>query len=76
MTLESILNTLSTSEKLEALNILWRDLSKNAPDFVSPAWHGQVLAERLAKPSANPPLPLDAAIDDARNRFNARRAQG
>lgn len=76
MTLESMLSTLSTSEKLEALSILWRDLSKNAPDFASPDWHGQVLSERLTKPSANPPLPLDAAVDDARNRLDARRAQG
>jgi hypothetical protein len=76
MTLEAMLNALSASQKLEALNILWRDLSKNAPEFVSPDWHGQVLGERLAKPSTIPPLPLDAAIDDTRNRLNARRAQG
>lgn len=76
MTLESMLNTLSTSEKLEAMSILWRDLSQNAPDLVSPAWHERVLADRVAHPSPNPPLPLDAAIDDVRNRLNARRTQG
>ena len=76
MTLEAMLNTLNTSEKLEAMSILWRDLAKNASEFVSPDWHGSVLAERLANPSPNPPLPLDAAIEDVRNRLDARRTQG
>jgi len=76
MTLEAMLTALSTSEKLEAMNILWRDLSKNPAAFVSPSWHGDVLAERLANPSPHPPLPLDAAIEDVRNRLNACRTQG
>jgi hypothetical protein len=44
--------------------------------LTSPDWHGDVLAVRLAEPSAKPRLPLDAAIEDVRDRVNARRAQG
>jgi hypothetical protein len=76
MTLESMLAALSPGEKLVALDILWRDLSANPANLTSPDWHGDVLAVRLAEPSAKPRLPLDAAIEDVRDRVNARRAQG
>lgn len=76
MSLESMLSSLSPSEKLAAMNILWRDLSVNAADFSSPDWHGDVLADRLANPSDKPRLPIDAAIDDVRERLHARRTEG
>jgi hypothetical protein len=76
MSLEATLGALTTSEKIDAMNILWRDLSENAARFPSPDWHGNVLADRLANPSQNPKLPLDAAIGDVRERLNARRTQG
>ena len=74
--LESILAALSPSDKLAALDMLWRDLSANPADLRSPEWHGDVLDARLATPSVNPRLPLDAAIEDVRDRLNARRTQG
>ena len=46
MSLENMLSSLSQTEKLAAINILWRDLSANPAQFVSPDWHGEVLAER------------------------------
>ena len=76
MTLETMLASLTPSEKLAAMNILWRDLSANPTDFASPDWHGDVLADRIANPSEKPSLPLDAAIDDVKERLNARRTQG
>lgn len=76
MNLEAILHALSTDEKLEAMNILWRDLAKTPKDVLLPDWHGQVLAGRAAHPSPNAPLPLDAAIEDVKDRLNARRTQG
>lgn len=76
MTLESMLAALSPSEKLAAMDLLWRDLSANPADFTSPDWHGDVLDARLAEPSAQPRLPLDAAIEDVKDRLNARRTQG
>ncbi|MDD2763150.1 MAG: addiction module protein [Opitutaceae bacterium] len=34
-------------EKLQAMEALWEDLSRNAAAFESPSWHGEVLKERL-----------------------------
>ncbi len=76
MSLESMLAALSPGEKLAALDILWSDLSANPADVPAPDWHGAVLHARLADPSANPRLPLDAAIEDVKERLNARRTQG
>jgi hypothetical protein len=36
---------MSVEEKLQAMEALWEDLSRNA-DLKSPAWHEEVLAER------------------------------
>ncbi len=76
MSLKSMLSSLSPSEKLAAMNILWRDLSENPAELSSPDWHGDVLADRLANPSDKPRLPIDAAIDDVRERLHARRTEG
>ncbi|MFZ4629794.1 MAG: addiction module protein [Blastocatellia bacterium] len=76
MSLESMLAALTPQEKLEAINILWRDLSANPAGFPSPDWHGEVLAERIKNPSSKPALPLEAAFDDVRERLNERRTQG
>ena len=76
MSLETMLAALTPSEKLAAMNILWRDLSANPAGFASPDWHGDVLADRIANPSKEPRLPIDAAIEDVKDRLNARRTQG
>ena len=76
MTLESMLTGLSPNEKLAALDILWRDLSANPAELTSPNWHGEVLDSRLANPSMAPRLPIDAALEEVKDRLNARRAQG
>lgn len=44
MTIETLLSGLSITEKLDAKDILWRDLSKNAVSYVSPDWHVRDLA--------------------------------
>lgn len=76
MSLESMLASLTPEEKLDAMNILWRDLSKNPAGLASPDWHGEVLAHRIANPSSKPRLPVDASFDDVRERLNERRTQG
>lgn len=76
MSLESMIASLTPSEKLEAMEILWRDLSARAAEFTSPTWHGDALSSRLAHPSSKPRLPLDAAIEDVKDRLNARGTQG
>ena len=76
MSLEAMLAALTPSEKLAAMNILWRDLSASPAGFASPDWHGEALADRIANPSNEPRLPIDAAIEDVKDRLNARRTQG
>lgn len=76
MSLESMLASLTPEEKLNAMDILWRDLSANPARLSSPDWHGNVLAHRIANPSSEPRLAIDAAFDDVRERLNARRDQG
>ena len=73
MTIETLLSGLSTSEKLDAMDILWRDLSNTAGGYISPEWHGRVLAERLANPSMGARLPLADSIRDVKERLDARR---
>ena len=76
MSLETMLAGLTPGEKLAAMNILWRDLSANPTEFASPNWHGNVLADRISNPSMKPRLPIDSAIEDVKDRLNARRTQG
>ncbi|MFP3870420.1 MAG: addiction module protein [Syntrophobacteria bacterium] len=40
------LEEMTTEEKLKAMEMLWDDLCRSAPDFSSPSWHGDVLKER------------------------------
>ena len=42
------LDQMTVEEKLELLDELWADLSRKPDDVPSPAWHGEVLAERDA----------------------------
>ena len=42
------LKTMSVEEKLQAMELLWDDLCKQAGDIVSPTWHEDVLTERDA----------------------------
>lgn len=76
MSIESILTALTPAEKLAAIDFLWRDLSSNPSDVVSPDWHGEVLTERVANPSDKPRLTIDDAITEVKERLNARRTQG
>lgn len=46
MSVDISLKELTTAEKLELMERLWVDLSRNPQDVPSPAWHGVVLAER------------------------------
>jgi Putative addiction module component len=42
------LEKMTVAEKLQAMEELWADLSRNE-DFESPAWHGEVLQERAGQ---------------------------
>jgi putative addiction module component (TIGR02574 family) len=40
------ISRMSSSERLEAIELLWESFSKEGIDYPSPDWHGKVLAER------------------------------
>lgn len=40
------LDRMTTTEKLNAMEALWEDLSRQADKFESPAWHEDVLRHR------------------------------
>ena len=40
------LNEMSVEKKLQAMEMLWEDLSRREEDVPSPEWHGTVLRER------------------------------
>jgi len=46
------LETMTTSDKLSAIEQLWDDLSSQPANVPSPAWHGEVLASRTASVDA------------------------
>ena len=61
---ETLLTNLTVGEKLAAMDLLWRDLSRTPSAYASPDWHGPVLADRLANPADGVKLPLDDARRD------------
>jgi len=76
MSLEAMLSGLSHSEKLAAMDLLWRDLSSEPARYVSPEWHERIIADRLANPDSGKSLPLSDAKDEVKERLDARRTQG
>jgi len=40
------LNEMTLAEKLETMEALWEDISRNEAVFASPDWHADVLRER------------------------------
>jgi putative addiction module component (TIGR02574 family) len=43
---------MSLAERLQAMELLWRSISRNPETVVSPDWHGELLKKRLAKVEA------------------------
>jgi hypothetical protein len=46
MKLELPLAEMSVAEKLHAMEALWADLCRNAPEAAAPDWHLQILEDR------------------------------
>ena len=40
------ISRMSSSERVEVMELLWESFSKEGIDYPSPDWHGNVLAER------------------------------
>jgi hypothetical protein len=46
MKLDLPLAEMSVAEKLAAMEAIWADLSRHAPDQMMPAWHAEILEDR------------------------------
>ena len=46
------LKRMSRQDKLRAMERLWQDLCQDEADYPSPAWHGDLLRERLTRAKA------------------------
>jgi len=40
---------MTPTERIQAMELLWRSLTAEPASVVSPAWHGEVLQRRAAK---------------------------
>lgn len=65
------LDKMSQAEKLQAMETLWVDLSKDESGIESPSWHGDVLKETEEKVTSGLESPVDwtTAKQELRNRF-------
>jgi hypothetical protein len=52
MLAEAEIKSMSLTERLQAMELLWRSFSGSEDEVPSPDWHGEVLSERLAKVEA------------------------
>lgn len=43
------LSRLTNAERIELLNAVWDSIENKDGEIESPAWHGEILAERTAK---------------------------
>lgn len=49
MAIDLPLASMSTAEKLAAMEAIWADLSQHPDELESPQWHGDVLAARAKR---------------------------
>jgi hypothetical protein len=73
-TLDAMIRGWSRDQKLEAMELIWRELSAEADSLASPEWHEHAIADRLANPAAGKALPLDDAKAEIKEAIRARRA--
>ena len=73
MTVEAFVEGLTRSEKLIAMELIWRDLSIEPSILESPAWHEEIVNERLANPIPGAPLGLKEAFDEIQGWRNDRK---
>jgi hypothetical protein len=68
MSIELPLDKMTLADKLEAMEVLWADISRRPSDLPSPPWHKDVLDERrrLVASGKLKFLDWDTAIADLR----------
>ncbi len=52
MFVESDIEHMTVAERFQAMEVIWGSFLKSPEEVSSPAWHGQILSERLAKVEA------------------------
>jgi hypothetical protein len=62
---------MTLEEKLEAMELLWKSISEKPAEVVSPAWHGDIVAARLAKIEKGEAKFL--SIEEARQRLRKQK---
>lgn len=68
MSIDLPLDSMTLADKLEAMEVLWAEISKKPTDLPSPDWHKEVLDERrrLVAEGKLKFLDWDTAIADLR----------
>jgi len=74
MKAELPLAQMTLAEKLQAMEVLWADLSERAADEAVPAWHAVVLAERERRLAAGEERVLD--WDEAKRQLRRELHEG
>ena len=72
MTIEAFVEGLSRSDKLLAMELIWRDLSADSID--SPEWHNDVIEARLRSPAHGISLGLEDSLKEIQGRRDAGKA--
>jgi hypothetical protein len=73
MTIETFVAGLSRSEKLLAMELIWRDLRSDGDGLESPSWHDEEVNRRLANPLAGEALGIKDALEEIRGWRNERK---
>ena len=76
MAVELPLAEMSVDDKLQAMELLWADLSQNPAQVGSPAWHGEVLRSRREQVQQGKASfqSWDAAIGELRSELRGHQA--
>jgi putative addiction module component (TIGR02574 family) len=62
------LSRLTNAERIELMNAIWASLDNKDEEVESPAWHGEVLAEREARIQSGEAQFL--SLDEVKKRFS------
>jgi len=66
------ISKMSLAERLRTMELLWDSICRNAEQIRSPAWHGEVLAGRLARIKAGQATFL--TLDQVKSKLRKRQA--
>ena len=66
------LDKMTTEEKLQIMEAIWEDLTRDEASFESPAWHKVALEERRQQEARGETsyIPWDQAKEELRRRVN------